>query len=160
MYCNTKKSPELKCCGPHPKPHGARGLSKNYHLRFYPKLGHGICAIRRITCDYIACTSMIYQPWIYGIPSKKKSQYQPVINFNYRPVISSYNNWNIIQLSPKSKPFEAFKDIYQVFLDIIRDNMASLVQHDKYGAIETDDTTTNGYYVINLILEAYKLQNN
>ena len=38
--------------------------------------------------------------------------------------------------------------------------MASLVQSDMYGAINTDDTTTNGFYVIQLLSDAYKLQNN
>ena len=43
MYCGTNQFPELPFCGPHTKPHGARGLSKHYHLRFDTKLGHGIC---------------------------------------------------------------------------------------------------------------------
>ena len=34
MYCNTNQVPELLFSGPHSKPHGARGLSKHYHLRF------------------------------------------------------------------------------------------------------------------------------
>ena len=38
--------------------------------------------------------------------------------------------------------------------------MASLVQSGKYGFINTDDTTTSGFYVIKFILEAYTLQNN
>ena len=42
MYCNTNQFPELSFCGPYSKPHGARGLSNNYHLRFDPKLGNGI----------------------------------------------------------------------------------------------------------------------
>ena len=32
IYCVTNQSPELPFCGPHPKPHGARGLSEHYHL--------------------------------------------------------------------------------------------------------------------------------
>ena len=68
MYCNTSQLPELSFCGPHSKPHGAKGLSKHYHLRFDPKPGTDICAIRRIPCACVACTSMIYKPWIYGIP--------------------------------------------------------------------------------------------
>ena len=62
MYCNTNQFPALPFCGPHSKPHGARGLSKHYHLRFYPKLGMGICAIIRITCACVVCTSMIDKP--------------------------------------------------------------------------------------------------
>ena len=38
--------------------------------------------------------------------------------------------------------------------------MDSLVKSGIYGAINTDDTTTNGLYVIPFILEAYTLQNN
>ena len=68
MYCNTNKFPELPFCGPHSKPHGARGISKNYHLRFDPEIGNGVCVIRRIPCDCVACTSMLDKPWIYGIP--------------------------------------------------------------------------------------------
>ena len=56
MYCYTNQLPELSFSGPHSKPHGARRLSKHYHLRFYPKLGMGICAIFRIPCDCVACT--------------------------------------------------------------------------------------------------------
>ena len=36
MYCDTNQFPALPFCGLHTKPHGARGLSKHYHLRFYP----------------------------------------------------------------------------------------------------------------------------
>ena len=56
MYCDTNQFPELPFCGPHPKPHGAKGLSKHYHLRFYLKLGHGICTIHFIPC---ACVKLI-----------------------------------------------------------------------------------------------------
>ena len=38
--------------------------------------------------------------------------------------------------------------------------MASLVQSYMYGAINTDDTTSNGLYVIKFISEAYTLQKN
>ena len=38
--------------------------------------------------------------------------------------------------------------------------MASLFQSGMYVAINTDDTTKNGFYVIQFISEAYTLQNN
>ena len=38
--------------------------------------------------------------------------------------------------------------------------MASLVQSGMYGYINTDDTTTNGLYVIQFLSEAYTLNNN
>ena len=45
MYCNTNQLTALPFCGANSKPHGARGISKHYHLRFDPKLGNGVCAI-------------------------------------------------------------------------------------------------------------------
>ena len=53
-----------------------------------------------------------------------------------------------------------FDETHQVVLDSIRDNMDSLVQSGMYGAINTYETTTNGFYVIKLISEAYTLPNN
>ena len=78
ICCNTNQFPALDFCGPHSKPHGTRGLSKHYHLRFDPKIGNDVCAILCITCACVACTSIIYKPWIYGIPSDKKEHHKPV----------------------------------------------------------------------------------
>ena len=38
--------------------------------------------------------------------------------------------------------------------------MYSWVQSGMYGAINTDDTTKNGFYVIQFLSEAYTIQNN
>ena len=127
---------------------------------FYPKLGHGICVIRRIPFSCVGCTSMLDKPWISGIPSKKQARYQPVRNCTHWPVLGSYNNCNIIELTPKSTHFESFNEIHQVVLDVISDNMALLVQSVMYGDINTDDTTTNELYIIQFISEAYMLQTN
>ena len=92
---------------------------------------------------------------------KKQACYQPDNKCTYWSVFGSYNNWHIIELTPKSTPFEAHGEIHQVvFLDGISDNRASLVQSVMYGAINTYDTTTNVFYVIQFISEAYTLQNN
>ena len=140
IYCNTHQFPALTFCGPHYRPRGVRGLIKHCHLYFDPKLGNGICEICCIPCDFVAFTSMIDKPWIYGIPSDEKERYIPVTNYTYWPVLGSFNNWNIIQLSQNSTPSDAFDEIHQVVLDGISDNMASLVESGKYGAINTTDT--------------------
>ena len=87
----------------------------------------------------------------YGITSKKQARYQPVTNCTYWPVLGSYKNWNIIELTPTSTPFEVFDEIHQVVLDVRSDNISSLVQSDMYCVINTDDTTQNGCYVIKFI---------
>ena len=71
-----------------------------------------------------------------------------------------YNNYNIINLTPKSTPSGAFDEIHKVVIDVISENMASLVQSVIYGSINIDDNTSNGFYVILFIAEAYTLQNN
>ena len=53
-----------------------------------------------------------------------------------------------------------FEEIYQIVLDRTSDHMASLVQYGNYGAINTVDTTTNGFYVNMFISETYTLRNN
>ena len=135
-------------------------MNKHTHLRFDPKLGHDIYAICRIPCACVGFTSILDKTWISGIPSKKQARYQYVTNCTYWPVLVSYNNWNIIELTLKSTPFEAFDEIHQVVLDEISENMASLVQPGMYGDITKDDTTANGFYVIQFISEEYTLQNN
>ena len=45
-------------------------------------------------------------------------------------------------------------------IDGISENMASFVQPSMYGAINTDDTIKNGFYVIKFLSEGYTLQKN
>ena len=59
IFCDATQFPSLWFCGTHKKPHGARGLSNHHHNRFDPKLGHGICTIHRIPCDYVEFISML-----------------------------------------------------------------------------------------------------
>ena len=56
IYCDTNQFPELPFFGSHPKPRGAMGLGKHYHIRFDPNLCNGICAILCIPCACVACT--------------------------------------------------------------------------------------------------------
>ena len=92
MYCNTNQFPELSFSGPNSKPHGARGLSKHYHLRFYQKVGMGVCVIFRLPCAFVSCTSMLDKPWISGIPSYKKERYKPVTKCTYWTLLGSFNS--------------------------------------------------------------------
>ena len=158
MYCNTNQSPALTFCVPYYKPNGARGLGKHDHLCFDPKIGMGECAIHRIPCACVACKSILEKHWISGIQSDKQERYKPVTKCTYWPVLGYFNNWNNIQFSSKSTSSDTFDEIHQVVLDGISDNMESLVESGTYGAINTTDTSTNGFYVIMFTSGAYKLQ--
>ena len=157
MYCNKDQFPELSFSSPPSKHHGAMGLIKHYHLLFDTKLVMGVCAICCIPCACVDCTSMIERPGISGISSDKQELYQRVTKCTYWPVLESFNNWNIIKLSPKSTSPDTFDEIHQVVLDGISDNMALLVEAGKYGDINTTDTSTNGFYVIMFTSGAYIL---
>ena len=109
-------------------------------MSFDPKIGNGVCAIFRIPFACVACTSMLYTPWISGIPSDEQDRYKHVTNCTYWSVLGSFNNWNIIQLSHNSTTSDAFDEIHQVVLDGISYNMASLVESGNYGAINKTDT--------------------
>ena len=64
---------------------------------------------------------------MYGIPSDKQERYKPVTKCSYFPVLGSFNDWNIIELSQKSTSSDTFDEIHQAVLDGISYNMASLV---------------------------------
>ena len=67
---------------------------------------------------------MLDKPWISGIPPDEKECYKPVTKCTYWPVLGSFNNWNIIQLSHNSTPYDSFDEINQVVFDGISYNMA------------------------------------
>ena len=48
--------------------------------------------------------------------------------------------------------------MHQVLLDGNSENMDVLVQTDKYGASNTTNASTMGYYVIKFVSKAYRLQ--
>ena len=127
-------------------------------MQFDPKLGHDVCAICRIPCACAECKSILDQPWIRGLTPQQQPRFQPVIEFTYWQVIGSFNNWNTITLSHKATTNEAFEVIYQVVLDGIGDNIASLVQSVKYGDMNTTETSKFRYYVIKFVSEAYTLK--
>ena len=120
----------------------------------------GICETRCIPCACVACTSMQDKPWISVIRPDEQERYKSVTNCTYWPLLGSFNNLYIDLLSHKSTPSNTFDEKHQVVLGGISDNMASLVESVKYGAINTTDTTTKGFYTIMFTSEAYTLQYN
>ena len=76
-----------------------------------------------LCCIYINAR----KPWISGIPLDSQEHYKPVTKCTYFPVLGSFKNWNIIQLSQNSTPSDTFDETNQVVIDGISDNMESLV---------------------------------
>ena len=102
---------------------------------------------------------MLDKPWAYGIDLTKQPRYQPVEDFTCWLALGSINNWNIIHFTNKTTSSEDFDVAHEVVLDGISENMASLAQLGKYGAINAADSTTTGYYVIKYLYEPYTFNN-
>ena len=62
-------------------------------------------------------------------------------------------------MSSKSTSSNKFDETHQVVLDGLSDNMASF-ESGKYVAINTTDTSTNGFYVIIFTSGAYIIKEN
>ena len=60
-----------------------------------------------------------------------------------------FNNCETIQFTNKTTSSEEFDGVNKIVLDGISANIAQLVHMGKYGDINTSDTTTTGYYVVN-----------
>ena len=60
-------------------------------------------------------------------------------------------------MSHKVTTSDYSEDTHKFVLYGISDSMASLVQSSKYGAINTTDASTMGYYVIKFVLQSYTL---
>ena len=101
--------------------------------------------MRRIPCACVACTNILDRPLASGVAQYQQPLYQPVVDSTYLTVPSSFNIWNIIKFTNKTKLPEDFGDIHKVVLDATSKKMASLAQKGKYGTINASYTTTMGY---------------
>ena len=73
-------------------------------------------------------------------------------------MLGSFNNCNTIPFSNKITTNKDFDAVHKVVPDGIRDNMSAVFHNVKYGAINTSDPTTMGYYVVKILSELYMLQ--
>ena len=100
---------------------------------------------------------MLYNTWAYKVYPNKHPCYQPDVDWAYWPVLGSFNDWNIIQITSKTTSSEDFYLLHKVVLGGISWNMDYLVYLGKYGAIDAAYPTTIGYYVIKYLSEPYTL---
>ena len=101
---------------------------------------------------------MLDKPWVIGSDPTRKLRYQPVEYCIFCIVLGSFNNWNMIEYNNKTTTNEEFDAVHKAVLDYISDNMYALVHNGGYGAINTVDPTTMGYYVVRDLSEPYILQ--
>ena len=101
---------------------------------------------------------MLDNPWGPGVSHIKQPRCQPVLDCIYTLVFSTFNNRNMIQLTNKTTSSDNFDDICKVFLDVISDNVESLVLYRNNCDINTYNTTKMGYYIVKYMSDAFTLQ--
>ena len=143
---------------PHTKPRGLWGLSKHYHLFLDPKLCHVKCGILQIPSSYSAITNMLYKTWYPSVSHIKQPFYQTVVDCTHWPMLGSFGKYNIIQFTNKTTSSEESDDIHNVVIGFLSDNVLSLVQTGRYGAINKTFPTIIGYYVVKYMSVSFTLQ--
>ena len=78
---------------------------------------------------------MLENPWDYGVNPTKRPRYQHVVDCAYWHALGSFNNCTTINFTNKTTWSEDFDEVHKVVIGGISDNIASLVQLGKYGAI-------------------------
>ena len=106
----------------------------------------------------ISYKCLLDKPQVTGSDPTSKSRYQISEDCTYWPVLGSFNKWNTIQFTNKTKTSKGFYAVHKFLLVDISDNMYALVNNGKYGAINTENPTTIGYYVVRFLSEPYTLQ--
>ena len=76
----------------------------------------------------------------------------------YASVLDKYNNWVIMGFDGKETDDADFTEIHKVIIDGRILNMVGAVKVDGFGAIDTDDRESSGYYIVQFISELYTLQ--
>ena len=122
----------------------------HYNYRTDPDLGIGRCAARRIACRCEACDKQLQEPWISSKPFSEQPRYAQNSNCKYWEVFRGMNDWiELICCDGKDTDREVVEEANQCALDNVAEMMASEVKIGGYGAMDTDDPNTDGYYLVN-----------
>jgi hypothetical protein len=161
MAWKRSKFPKMSVANNKSKIRGSSTVLSHYHYRCDPNLGNSKCAMRRISCLRQACTDQLDEDWIPGVESEKQLCYAPVLNCKYNQILGNYNNWIIM-------PFNATEDtgdddlieIQESIIQGIADDMAGMVNENNFGAVNTNDPETKGFYIVKFTSLPYTSQEN
>ena len=143
------------------------GIGHHYHFYCCPQLGLGKVAARRIPCSCQACYQQLNEPWEEEIQDiSKQPRFQKVQDCIYKEVFEGYNEWKIISL--KSIPtkdaeedFDPADEMEELFNDILGEyeiEAANQIEKDMFGAYQTEDPNTDGFYIIQWMSHVYRLE--
>ena len=132
-----------------------------YHIRCYPGLGEGFCAMRRIPCAWSGCVEQLSKPRLPNLGKTQQPRYfiEPK-TCKYSSILQVYNKWYIAKLNLKKEmtnPNEMkIKD--DLVLQGMTQAAADEIEYNTMGDFQTSDKNTQGYYIIKWTGNAYTLQ--
>jgi hypothetical protein len=131
-------------------PKGAHnGILARYNLRCEKDLGIGVAAVRRIPCACAGCLEQLAKPWQPGVHANQQSRYASSTTCHFWPIFEGLNDWIIITLEPTANTSrEEIEETWAEALDGIATRMAEKVEVGMFGAFQTADPDTDGYYLV------------
>ena len=84
--------------------------------------------------------------------------YGRVHNCNYSQILGCHNNWIIMNFVDYGTEEEYYEQINWDILDGNVMNMSLIIMEGKYGAIDADNSSCHGYYIIIYFPSPYTLQ--
>ena len=136
-------------------------LKDFYHIRCDPDLGQGFCAMRRIPCACIACVTQLSHPWTPNIDKLLQPRYaiEPPC-CKYASILRGYNKWYLTELiiQPDSTSKEEMQEMHEGVLMGMTQVSSEEIEEGLFGAFETSDSQTQGYYIVQWLGNPYTLQ--
>ena len=159
MTWDRSKFPALNVPEGRKKIHGSGTVLSHYHYRFDPDIGYGKCAMRRIPCLCVQCTDQLDKAWIPGVDAEAQPRYAPVYNCKYHAILGEYNNWIIMSFKKSGDcSDDDIENLHNDLLEHIGRNMGLCITDCSFGAVNTDDARTEGFYIVRFTSVPYTLQ--
>ena len=143
-----------------------QGQKDHYHIYTDWRIPIDQCAMRRFPCDCEACHKQITLPWDDKIPKKdwyKQKRFHKVHKCILEPVFGGLNKWKPVKLAlPKQGDAGIQRKEIQALLASIPSSYEERAREDivmgGYGAMDTTDKHSDGYYLIKWWSDPYPLQ--
>ena len=149
IRCNIKLFTSLNVIIGKTSSYTSKGILRNYHYWSDPKLGPGFIPNRSIPFSCHACTTILSIHWDSKIKEViNQPRYGRVYSCRYSQIVGYHNNWILMNFLDDGIDEEYYKKSNLIILDGNMMNISLNIMKVKYGAIDTDDSLCNGYYII------------
>ena len=108
-----------------------------------------------------------WQVWQSNIPVEHQPRYSgTVVDCKYASILGHYNKWYIVDLcimptlpstSTELEPVDPIEEVQESILNDMSEVFAESIEISNYGAFQTHDTTTSGYYIVQWTSTPYVL---